>query len=463
MPGNRSEDMLADLQNIVGPDRVSCDRGELYCYSFDSSYVRGQADYAVRPRDVEEVSRVVKLASAAGIPIVPRGSASGLTGGAVPVKGGIVIDMTGMNRLVELDADNLQVVVEPGIIHKSLNKELAKQGFFFPPDPGSSDMCSVGGLIANGGSGMHSVKYGTVKDYVLDLEVVLPDGDIFHTGCKAAKTSAGYDLTHLFVGSEGTLGIITRARLRICPLPEARSVVVAMFGELEDAGSTAVHVLTAGVTPAAMEIMDGSAIRAVKKYQPDMHVPDAEAMLIFELDGYRETVARESAMVIRICRKHNGKTRMITDKAEEEQLWSTRRLVSVVISRLNPGKVSIYEAEDIGIPIKDVPFMLKKIREISKKHGLEIITFGHIGDGDLHTGMAIDIRDPEEWHKVHTAKDDIYDAVLRLGGTLSGEHGIGVIRGSYMPRIHGRGHQVMKDIKRALDPHNIMNPGKMGL
>jgi glycolate oxidase subunit GlcD len=381
----------------------------------------------------------------------------------VPVTGGIVIDMTGMNRMVELDDENLQVVVEPGIIHKALNKELAKHGFFFPPDPGSSDMCTVGGLIANGGSGMHSVKYGTVKDYVLDLEVVLPDGDIINTGCKAAKTSSGYDLTRLFVGSEGTLGIITKARLRICPLPEAKSVVVAMFDEIEDAGGTAVNVLTSGVTPAAMEIMDGSAIRAVKKYQPDLDVPYAEAMLIFELDGYRETVARESATVIDICHKHHGMTRVITDKSEEERLWSTRRLVSVVISRLNPGKVSIYEAEDIGIPIRDVPFMLKKIREISRKHGLEIITFGHIGDGDLHTGMAIDILDAEEWKKVHAAKDDIYDVVLRLGGTLSAEHGIGVIRGSYMPRIHGRGHEVMKAIKKALDPQNIMNPGKMGL
>jgi glycolate oxidase subunit GlcD len=455
--------MLSDLQDIVGSDRVTCDRGELYCYSFDSSYVRGQADYAVRPRNTEEVSSVVRLASAARTPIVPRGSASGLTGGAVPVRGGIVIDMTGMNRIVELDTENMQVVVEPGIIHRALNKELARHGYFFPPDPGSSDMCSVGGLIANGGSGMHSVKYGTVKDYVMDLEVVMPDGEVIHTGCKAPKTSAGYDLTHLFVGSEGTLGIITKARLRICPLPEARSVVVAAFGRLEDAGSTAVGVLAAGVTPAAMEIMDGSAIRAVKKYQPGLDLPDAEALLIFELDGYRETVAREAETVIRICQRHHGSTRAITDREEEEQLWSTRRLVSVVISRLNPGKVSIYEAEDIGIAILDVPFMLKKIQEVSRKHDLEIITFGHIGDGDLHTGMAIDIRDEVEWKKVHAAKDEIYDAVLRLGGTLSAEHGIGVIRGDYMPRIHGRGLEVMKTIKRALDPQNIMNPGKMGM
>ncbi len=195
--------MFEELQSIVGPDRVTRDPGELYCYSFDSSYIRGSADYVVRPMSAEEISEIVKLASRHNVPIVPRGSASGLTGGSVPVNGGIVLDMTGMDRILEMDIDNLQVLIEPGIIHKVLNNELIKHGFFFPPDPGSSDMCSVGGLIANGGSGMHSVKYGTVKDYVLGLEVVLPNGDIINTGCKAPKTSSGYDLTHLFVGSEG--------------------------------------------------------------------------------------------------------------------------------------------------------------------------------------------------------------------------------------------------------------------
>jgi len=457
------DSIFDSLQQIVGADRLSRDRSELYCYSFDSSYVRGQADYVVRPVDAREVAAIVRLASETGIPIVPRGSASGLTGGAVPVRGGIVMDLTGMSLIIELDLENMQVVVEPGIIHKALNRELAKHGFFFPPDPGSSDMCSVGGLIANGGSGMHSVKYGTVGDYVLDLEVVLPDGSIVNTGCKAPKTSSGYDLTKLFVGSEGTLGVITKARLRICPLPEAKSVIVATFWQLEDAGRTAVAVLTSGVVPAAMEIMDGSALRAVRKYQPAMNVPDAEAMLIFELDGYAETIARETEIVCDICDRFRGMTRKIADRDEEERLWSTRRLISVVISRLSPGKVSIYEAEDIGMPIRDVPLMLRKIQEISLKHDLEIVTFGHIGDGDLHTGMAIDIRDEDEWKRVHAVKEEIYEAILELGGTLSAEHGIGVIRGSYMPRIHGRGFEVMKAIKKAIDPLNIMNPGKMGL
>ena len=376
------------------------------------------------------------------------------------MKGGIVLDMTGMNRILELDLDNMQVVVEPGIIHKALNIELAKHGFFFPPDPGSSDMCSVGGLIANGGSGMHSVKYGTVGDYVLDLEVVLPDGNIVNTGCKAPKASSGYDLNRLFVGSEGTLGVITKARLQICPLPEAKSVIVAMFGQIEDAGRAAVAILASGVLPAAMEIMDGSALRAVRKYQPAVDIPDAEAMLIFEMDGYPETIAREADIVCNICRECDGWTRQIVDRDEEGRLWSTRRLISVVISRLEPGKVSIYEAEDIGMPIRDVPLMLRKIQEISRKYGLPIVTFGHIGDGDLHTGMAIDVTDEREWKKVHAVKDEIYDAILELGGTLSAEHGIGIIRGSYMPRVHGKGFEVMRSIKRAIDPSKYHEPRK---
>lgn len=455
--------MLEELRTIVGPDRVTCDPGELYCYSFDSSYVRGHADYVVRPKSAEEIAEIVRLAGKLGVPIVPRGSASGLTGGSVPVKGGIVLDMSGMNRILELDVENLQVVIEPGIIHKDLNKELNRHGFFFPPDPGSSDICTVGGLIANGGSGMHSVKYGTVKDYVLGLEVVLPGGDIITTGCKAPKTSSGYDLTRLFVGSEGTLGIITKARLKIHPLPEARSILMATFSSIEDAGKAAVAVLSSGVIPAAMEVMDGSAIKAVKEIDPTLGVPDVEAMLLFEVDGYRESVARQVELICDACERCGGSTHVAKDEDEMERLWSARRLVGVAITKLNPGKVRVYEAEDIGVPIKDVPFMLRRIQEIGRKHGLSLVTYGHIGDGNLHTGIAIDPRNEEEWKKVHAVKDDIYDVVLSLGGTLPAEHGIGIIRADYMARAHGKGFEVMKAIKKAIDPQNIMNPGKMGL
>ncbi|HTX43565.1 MAG TPA: FAD-binding protein, partial [Methanocella sp.] len=333
--------MLKELKSIVGADRVTDDPAELYCYSYDSSYVRGSADYVVRPKSADEVAEIVKIAAKHNVPIVARGSASGLTGGSVPVRGGIVLDMTGMNRILELEIENLQVVIEPGIIHKDLNDALMKHGFFFPPDPGSSDMCTVGGLIANGGSGMHSVKYGTVKDYVLGLEVVLPGGDIISTGCRAPKTSSGYDLTRLFIGSEGTLGIVTKARLKIHPLPEAKSVLMATFGRIEDAGKAAVSVLSSGVIPAAMEIMDGSAIRAVKEIDPSLDVPDVEALLLFEADGYRESVARQVDLICRACERYGGGTRVARSKGEEERLWGARRLVGVAITRLNPGKVRV--------------------------------------------------------------------------------------------------------------------------
>ena len=455
--------LIDELREIVGAGRVSDDPAELYCYSFDSSYVRGSADYVVRPASADEIARVVKAAAAHRVPIVPRGSASGLTGGSVPVRGGIVLDLSGLNKILEIEVDNLQVLIEPGIIHKRLNDELAKHGFFFPPDPGSSDMCTVGGLIANGGSGMHSVKYGTVKDYVLDLEVVLPNGDIINTGCKAPKTSSGYDLTRLFVGSEGTLGVITKARLKIHPLPEAKAVLTASFDQLEAAGRAAVNVLSAGVVPAAMEIMDSSAIHAVKQIDPTLTVPDVEALLLFEVDGYREAVARQAERIRDICEKHGGHTEVARTRDEEERLWAARRLVGVAVTKLNPGKVRVYEAEDIGVPIKHVPYMLQQIQAIGKKHGLPLVTYGHIGDGNLHTGIAIDLQSEEQWRQVHAVKDEIYDVVLRLGGTLPGEHGTGVIRGQYMERAHGKAYDVMRAIKRSIDPDDIMNPGKMGM
>ena len=309
--------MLEELRSIVGKDRVADDPAELYCYSYDSSYVRGSADYVVRPKSADEIAEIVRVASKHNVPIVPRGSASGLTGGSVPVRGGIVLDMTGMNRILELEVENLQVVIEPGIIHRDLNDELMKHGFFFPPDPGSSDMCTVGGLIANGGSGMHSVKYGTVKDYVLGLEAVLPSGDIINTGCKAPKTSSGYDLTRLFIGSEGTLGIVTKARLKIHPLPETRSILMATFDQIEDAGKAAVAVLSSGVIPAAMEIMDRSAIKAVKEIDPSLGVPDVEALLLFEADGYRESVSREVGLICEACERCGGHTQVAKNEKEE--------------------------------------------------------------------------------------------------------------------------------------------------
>ncbi len=457
-------DILAKLQNIVTPSRISNDPAELYCYSSDASYIKGTPDYVVMPCTTAEVSEIVKLAQKHHIPIVARGAGTGLAGGAVPLCGGIVLDMSRMNRILDIDIRNLQVLVEPGLIHADLNRALEPLCFFFPPDPGSSEMCTLGGLIANRGSGMRSVKYGTVTDYVLDLEVVMPDGAIIWTGGRVMKSASGYDLTALMVGSEGTLGIITRARLKIHPLPEARAAVLAHFNELEAAGRTVSAIMEKGIVPSACELMDSTTIKAVNTYDANLNIPDCEAMLLIEVDGAPCSVESGAARVANCCRELGAFDVTIAySEPEMKELWAARRLAGAAVTRLNPGKTRVYIGEDIAVPLSAIPEMLREIRNISDRHGLNIMTYGHAGDGNLHTGMAIDTLDEEQWEVLEKTADDIHLAALRLNGTVSGEHGIGSARGIYMNQEHGGAMEVMVSIKKALDPHNIMNPLKVGL
>ncbi len=457
-------DILAKLQNIVTPSRISNDPAELYCYSSDASYIKGTPDYVVMPCTTAEVSEIVKLAQKHHIPIVARGAGTGLAGGAVPLCGGIVLDMSRMNRILDIDIRNLQVLVEPGLIHADLNRAIEPHGFFFPPDPGSSEMCTLGGLIANRGSGMRSVKYGTVTDYVLDLEVVMPDGAIIWTGGRVMKSASGYDLTALMVGSEGTLGIITRARLKIHPLPEARAAVLAHFNELEAAGRTVSAIMEKGIVPSACELMDSTTIKAVNTYDANLNIPDCEAMLLIEVDGAPCSVESGAARVANCCRELGAFDVTIAySEPEMKELWAARRLAGAAVTRLNPGKTRVYIGEDIAVPLSAIPEMLREIRNISDRHGLNIMTYGHAGDGNLHTGMAIDTLDEEQWEVLEKTADDIHLAALRLNGTVSGEHGIGSARGIYMNQEHGGAMEVMVSIKKALDPHNIMNPLKVGL
>ena len=457
-------DILAKLQNIVTPSRISNDPAELYCYSSDASYIKGTPDYVVMPSTTAEVSEIVKLAQKHRIPIVARGAGTGLAGGAVPLCGGIVLDMSRMNRILDIDIRNLQVLVEPGLIHADLNRALEPHGFFFPPDPGSSEMCTLGGLIANRGSGMRSVKYGTVTDYVLDLEVVMPDGAVIWTGGRVMKSASGYDLTALMVGSEGTLGVITRARLKIHPLPESRAAVLAHFNELEAAGRTVSGIMEKGIMPSACELMDSTTIKAVNTYDANLNIPDCEAMLLIEVDGAPCSVESGAARVADCCRELGAFDVTIAySESEMKELWAARRLAGAAVTRLNPGKTRVYIGEDVAVPLSAIPDMLREIRNISDRHGLNIMTYGHAGDGNLHTGMAIDTLDGEQWDVLEKAADDIHRAALRLNGTVSGEHGIGSARGIYMNEEHGSALDVMVSIKKVLDPHNIMNPLKVGL
>ncbi len=458
------EELFEKLKAVVGEENASMDESVCRVYSYDVSPYKGRAEIVVRPSNASEISEIVKLANEYKIPVIPRGAGSGATGGAVPISGGIVVELTRMNRILEIDTRNLQVVVEPGVVHANLNKELAKYGFFFPVDPGSSEMATIGGLISNGGSGMRSVKYGVTRDYVMELEVVLPTGELVTMGSKAPKSASGYDLVRLFVGSEGTLGIVTKARLKILPLPKSRALVLSAFDDLEKAGKAVVNTFAAGLVPSGIEILDRTAIEAVKKYNPEIEIPLVEALLLFEVDGTPRGVEEEVETIKDVCEKSGAvKIDVATSKERFDQLWSARAMVGAATTALNPDCVRVYEAEDVTVPISNVPKMLLKIREIGEKYGMNIVTFGHIGSGNLHPALVINVLEDSEWDKLWKISDEIQTSAIELGGTTTGEHGVGIARAKYMEREHGKALEVMRTIKRALDPNNIMNPGKMAL
>ena len=397
------------------------------------------------------------------VPVVARGAGSGLAGGASPVLGGVVLDMSGMNRILEMDLENLQVIVEPGVVAEKLNCALKPHGFFFPPDPGSSGFCTIGGMISYNSSGMRSVKYGTTRSYVLDLEVVLADGRVIHTGSRNLKSAAGYDLTRLFVGSEGTLGIITRAGLKVAPLPKERRLVLASFESAEAAGQAVIAVFSQGITPSACEILDRTTLKVLKLVDPALVLPDDGDVILFEVDGSGDSTAEAAAQIEEVCRPMAITIRQASGR-EMEPIWAARRLVGAAISRLDPKKTRIYMGEDVGVPIKQIPALIKRVQQITASVGIPAMKYGHIGDGNLHVALFIDVNDPDQWDRLRTAADRIHRAALSLGGTVSSEHGIGLARAEYMAEQVGEESlNVMRAIKKSLDPRGILNPGKMGL
>ncbi len=397
------------------------------------------------------------------VPVVARGAGSGLAGGASPVLGGVVLDMSGMNRILEMDLENLQVIVEPGVVAEKLNRALEPHGFFFPPDPGSSAFCTIGGMISYNSSGMRSVKYGTTRSYVLDLEVVLADGRVIHTGSRNLKSAAGYDLTRLFVGAEGTLGIITRAGLKVAPLPKERRLVFASFGSAEAAGQAVIAVFSQGITPSACEILDRTTLKVLKLVDPALVLPDDGDVILFEVDGSGDSTAEAAAQIEEVCRPMAITIRQASGR-QMVPIWAARRLVGAAISRLDPKKTRIYMGEDVGVPIKQIPALIKRVQQITASVGIPAMKYGHIGDGNLHVALFIDVNDPDQWDRLRTAADRIHRAALSLGGTVSSEHGIGLARAEYMAEQVGEETMnVMWAVKKALDPRGILNPGKIGL
>ncbi len=448
------------LQEALGPSKVLTSIEDRIAYSYDGTFAQQLPDVAVLPESTEEVVAVVRIAAEYQVPVVPRGMASGLAAASVPFSGGIALSLTRMNRILELDEVNRTVRVEAGIITADLQAYVEARGLFYPPDPSSNKHSTIGGNIACNAGGPRCLKYGVTGDYVMGLTVVLPDGCILQTGGKAIKNVVGYDLTSLFVGSEGTLGVITEALLKLIAKPQSVRTALAEFPSLDDASRTVNSVLAAGVVPATLELMDETAIACIEEA---MHLGlplDVEAMLIIETDGSDdEAVRREMEVVERVCRENGArKVTVARDEKERAQLWRARRSVSPSLARKAPNKLG----EDITVPRSAIPEAIRRIKEISARHGLPIVVFGHAGDGNLHPNILFDKRDPVQWEKVEVMAGEIFGVALDLGGTLSGEHGVGVLKRPYMERALGLvSIDVQRRIKEALDPLNIMNPGKV--
>ncbi|RJX35267.1 MAG: FAD-binding protein [Desulfarculus sp.] len=430
-------------------------------YASDASEHRHRPDAAAWPTTAQQVSDILRLANQERFPVIPRGAGTGLCGLAVPAQGGLVLDMARMNRILKISIDDRVAVVEPGVVYATLQQALEPHGFFYPPDPASGKVCTLGGNVATNAGGVKGAKYGTTKDYVLALQVVLPDGRTLNTGSECIKSVSGYDLTHLFVGSEGTLGVVTKIALKINPKPPYSATALATFESLEDAGRVVSRVLKAGVLPSVLEIVDRLTLVAINE-NTDLNLPEVDAILLAETDGYTaEEAAQQIAKVIEVFKACNASSVREAASAEEAKaLWTARKSSYAVSTRINNNLI----VEDLAVPISRLADALGVISEIGRKYNLKIPTVGHVGDGNLHPAISFDGTNAEEVARVHKASAELFERIIGLGGTLTGEHGIGLAKAPYMGLEHDAvSLEIMARLKRLFDPNNILNPGKMAL
>ncbi|MFD0673089.1 FAD-binding oxidoreductase [Cohnella sp. GCM10027633] len=454
------EALTRELRRIVGERHYRDDNEARVTHSYDGTpMLQHLPEGVIYPENAAQVSEIMKLLSEYRVPVVSRGSGSNLCGGTVPVNGGIVMVMHRMNRLLEVDTDNLTATVQPGMITAAFISHIESLGLFYPPDPSSMKISTIGGNIAECSGGLRGLKYGTTKDYVIGLEVVLANGDIIRTGGKLMKDVAGYDLTKLLVGSEGTLAIITEATLKLIPPPAVKKTMLAMYKDLYGAARTVSRIIEAKIIPATLEFMDNPTIRVVDDFAKLGLPRDMEAILLIEQDGEPETVERDIARIKEICEQESADRIEVAETREHaDKLLSARRSAFTALARLRPTTI----LEDATVPRSRIADMVMRINEIARKHGVTIATFGHAGDGNLHPTATTDARDAEEVHRVELAFEEIFEAAIDLGGTITGEHGVGLVKAPYLEWKVGKpGIDVMRGIKHAFDPHNLLNPGKM--
>ena len=452
--------LITALQTIVGTANVMTSPEDLFCYSYDATPgFSHMPEAVVVPANTAEVSKVLALANEHRIPVYPRGAGTNLSAGTVPTKGGIVLLMTKMNQILEIDPTNLTATAQPGVVVVELNKAVEAYGLLYPPDPGTLTTATMGGTVAENSGGLRGLKYGVSKHYIIGLEVVLADGRILNTGGKNVKDVAGYDLTKLFTGSEGTLGVVTKIMVKLVPAPEARKSMLATFDNLDNAGQAIKNIIINKTIPATLEIMDNATIRTVEDYAHVGLPVEAEAVLLIEVDGIPEVVEKEAASVVQVLTEANAvEIKVAKDAAERDRIWTARRAALPALAKLRPTTF----VEDATVPRDRVPDMIRAINAIAQKYNVTIGTFGHAGDGNMHPTIVCDIRNAEEMERVYKAMDEIFAAAIGMGGTLSGEHGIGLGKLKYMKDQFGEvGMQTMQAIKKALDPNNILNPGKL--
>ncbi len=453
--------IIEKLKEIVGSNNVLTSKVDLVTYSYDATadMPRHIPDAVVMPLSTEEVRRLVNLAQENKLALYPRGAGTNLSGGTIPLRRGVVLSFQKMNKIIEIDAENLTAVVQPGVVIQEVNDAVAPFGLIYPPDPGTVLTATMGGSVAENSGGLRGLKYGVTKHYVMGMEVVLANGDKVRFGGKTVKNVTAYDFGSLFIGSEGTLGIITEITVKLMPAPKHRRSMMGLFRRLEDAGNTVTGIIRAQVIPATLEIMDNRTIVTVENYAKVGLPIDVEALLLIEVDGMsKDQVEMEARAVAEVITSNNGTLRMATSDAERDGLWAARRAALPALAQLSPTTV----LEDATVPRNRVTDMLIAVQEIAKKYTLTIGTFGHAGDGNLHPTILANAANKEEMERVHKAVDEIFAAALKFGGTLSGEHGIGMAKMKYLESELGEsGLAFLRRVKEALDPHYILNPGKM--
>lgn len=450
--------LIQEVTAIVGRGNVLHDKASLAVYEYDASLFQGRPDVVAFPTNAQQVAQLVRLANREQVPFLARGAGTNLSGGTAPTRGGIIIDLCRMRRILEIDLQNQTALVEPGVYNLALQNALAPLGYYYAPDPASQKVSTLGGNVGENSGGPHCLKYGVTSNHVLGAEVVLPNAEVVWLG-GAAADAPGPDLMGLFVGSEGTLGIATKILVRIMRMPEHVVTILAIFNSLEEAGQTVSDIIGQGIIPATLEIMDNLVIRAVEASVKAGYPEDAEAVLIIELDGLADGMDEQAERIEGICRANNVvSVRRARDNAERAELWAGRRGAFGAVARLRPS----YLVCDGTVPRTKLPDALRAVKEVSSKYGLPIGNVFHAGDGNLHPLILFDGRNPEELEKVHEAGTEILEAVARLGGTISGEHGIGTEKLKAMRLIFGEEDlEMMRRIKAALDPKELCNPGKL--